>query len=630
MPYDALAMHAVTTALRNRTEGGRIDRAVLLTARSVALEIFAKSTRPWIIFDLAPDASRVFLSEERARRMSDAVTPFSLLLRKYVAGSRIVSVEQPRLERVLRLRLSARVDHGIPRDIELVAEVMGRRTNLVLIDEDGTIMDALIRVPPAVNPSRPLLPHLRYTAPPGESKLNPEDPALAQTLRRAGQLEGPGWRLIVQKVAGFSPLAAREVVARATGNPETPASDVQEWDSIAAAVRELLAPLGTGEWAPTVARRDGVVLDYAPYHLTQFPDADVEWYPTMSRALIEAGMRGVSGPAFERLKRPLLNALGSRLEQARRKRASLERSLASAESADELREAGEAILASAHAIQRGAPSLTWEGRRIDLYPSLSPAENAQSYFERYTSARDAKTNVPPLLEHVAGEIEHLEGMAVHVDLADSEKAINALRRELEEAGILRPALGKKKAGRRATTKATAPSSGIHTRIRLEDGDVFVGGSAEGNDWLTFHHAQPEDLWLHARGVPGAHVILRSESGEPTDAMLEMAAGIAAAKSAARDAGSVEVDYTLRKYVRKIRGGAAGRVTYRNERTIAVEPWLPDLDAAGELLPELGLGHVANDTVDFLTPFEEDHGRNAGDVEAPGDRRVGINVDLRDL
>src|SRR5439155_10395989 len=133
------------------------------------------------------------------------------------------------------------------------------------------------------------------------------------------------------------------------------------------------------------------------------------------------------------------------------------------------------------------------------------------------------------------------------------------------------------AARRTDRKATAPASGVHTRVRVGDGEVLVGGSAAGNEWVTFHLAGPEDVWLHARGVPGAHVILRTESGEPAGTMIEAAAGIAAAKSAARDAGAVEVDYTLRKYVRKIRGGAAGLVTYRNERTIAVAPRLPDLD-----------------------------------------------------
>jgi len=570
MTYDALTMHAVTTEMRDRIEGGRIDRALLLDARRLGLEVFARGARLSIVFDLAPDASRVYLTDERLRRISDAVTPFSLLLRKYVAGSRIVSVEQPRLERLLRLCLSARVDRGVPRQIELIAEVMGRRNNLALVDEDTTIMDVLVRVPPAVNPARPLLPHLRYSLPPAETKSDPSDAGLARALERAASQGGPAWRTVLQQVAGFSPLAAREALARAAGNPETLASEVESWGDVAASASDLARPLETGAWEPTVARREGRVLDSAPYRLTQFADAEVIPYTSMSEAIIAAGRREVSAPAFDRLTRPLLEALAARLEQSRRKRSSLERSLASADNADELRAAGEAILANAHALEPGATALSWEGRRIDLYPTLSPIENAQSYFKRYTDARDAKSSVPPLLEKVAGEIEHLEGMALHVQMADSEKAITAIRRELEDGGVLRRSASKKREGKRADGKGAA-APGVHLRKPLSGGELLVGGSAVGNEWVTFHLARPDDLWFHARGVPGAHVVLRIPTGEPTQEQIMQAARAAAGRSAARDAGSVEVDYTSRKYVRKIRGGAPGLVTYRHERTVAVAP-----------------------------------------------------------
>lgn len=630
MTFDALAMHTVVSEMRDRLEGGRIDRALLLDARRVGLEVFARGARLSIVFDLAPDASRVLLTAERLRRLADRVTPFALLLRKYVAGSRIVSIEQPRLERLLRLGLSARIDQGLPRRVELVAEVMGRRNNLVLVDEDGSIMDALTRLPPSVNPSRPLLPHLRYTAPPSESKTDPSDPALERILARPATHDAPAWRVIVQQVAGFSPLAAREAVARATGDAEANASAVTSWAEIAASVRQLVEPIKTGAWEPTIAHRDGRVLDVAPYRLMQFLGAEVSTYPSMSDAIVAAAQREVSVPAFDRLKRPLLEALAARLEQAQRKRGSLERSLAAADSADELRESGEAILASAHAIQPGATALAWEGRRIDLYPTLSPAENAQAYFKRYADARNAKSSVPPLLTQVAGEIEHLDEMAMHVQMADGEKTITGIRRELEDSGILRKSSGQKKRG--GNKRATKPSSGVYSRLEVEGAEILVGGSAAGNEWVTFHLAKPDDLWLHARGVPGAHVVLRVAAGEPAEAQILAAGRAAAARSAARDAGMVEVDYTLRKYVRKIRGGAPGRVTYRHERTIAVVPGESPgpLHAAGDLVPELLLGQVADDPVDFQATLEENQRGNAGDAESSGHGRVGIHVDLGNL
>lgn len=619
MAFDALAMHAITAELRDRIEGGRIDRALLLDDRRVGLEVFAKGRRPAVVFDLVPDASRVFVTDDRLRRVSDRVTPFALLLRKYVAGSRVVAVEQPRLERLLRFQLSARVDSGIPRDVELIAEVMGRRANLVLVDEDGTIMDALLRVPPGVNPSRPLLPHLRYTAPLAESKMDPADPSLGRTLQRVATSQVPAWRLIVQQVAGFSPLVAREALVRATGDAEILAPDVRSWEEIAGSIARLAEPIKSGAWEPSVAQHEGRILDFAPYRLTQFDDAEVIVYPSMSDAVIVAAQRQVSASAFDRLKRPLLDALAARLEQARRKRGSLERSLAASDSADELRESGEAILSNAHAIEPGTTSLIWQGRRVDLYPTLSPVENAQSYFKRYTDARDAKSAVPPLLAQVALELEHLEEMAFHVQMADSEKTINGIRRELEDAGLIRRPATKKNNGQRAP-KPSSPS-GVYSRVPIAGGEILLGSSATGNEWVTFHLAKPDDVWLHARGVPGAHVILRNQTGEPGDQQLMAAARVAASRSAARDAGTVEVDYTLRKYVRKIRGAAPGRVTYRHERTIAVTPGPAEqpkgvglrptplsesllLDAAGDLVPELLLGHEADDAVDFLPALEQ--------------------------
>jgi predicted ribosome quality control (RQC) complex YloA/Tae2 family protein len=182
MTYDALTMHAVRDELEHRVLGGRVDRAVLVAPRRVALEVFARPARLSVIFALEPPESRVFLDEERPRRTADRVTPFSLLLRKYVEGARILAIEQPRLERIFVFQLSTRIDDGLPQHISLIAEAMGRRSNLVLLDEDSTIMDALVRAPPATNPSRPILPHLRYVPPVRETKLDPSDDNLVGWL----------------------------------------------------------------------------------------------------------------------------------------------------------------------------------------------------------------------------------------------------------------------------------------------------------------------------------------------------------------------------------------------------------------------------------------------------------------
>jgi predicted ribosome quality control (RQC) complex YloA/Tae2 family protein len=578
--FDALAMHAVRDEVAAAIEGGHVDTAILLDPKRVALEVFNHGARCWLVLALSSSDSRIFLTHERVRRATELITPFGLLLRKYVKGARVLAVEQPRLERILTLRLSSRPDDGLPRSIALVAEAMGRRSNLALVDEDGAIMDMLERVPPSVNPSRPLLPHQRYTLPPAETKIDPADPGLAGEHARAAYVaSGPAAALLIRVVAGVSPLAAREALARAELRTNAAVRDVDSWDPIAAALRGLAAPIETGDWQPSIAFRDDQPVAFAPYRIQQHPDADIRDYDSMSEVVAVAG--GPSDVArsvpFARLRRPLLDALAARAEQDRRKRGSLERSLAAADCADELREAGEAILASAHAIPEGAASLEWEGRRIDLYPTLSPVENAQSYFRQYTDARDAKRVVPPLLAEVEAELEYLDEMAMHVQTAGSEAELADVRRELEGASILRPAKPPKQP-KVKKGQSTKPPPGPHRRLTVAGAELLVGTSALGNESVTFRLAQPDDLWFHARRVPGSHVILRTHGHPPPAEQIEAAAAIAAGRSAARTAARVEVDYTSRRYVKKVPGGPPGRVTYREETTIAVAP-APDVSIA---------------------------------------------------
>jgi predicted ribosome quality control (RQC) complex YloA/Tae2 family protein len=325
-----------------------------------------------------------------------------------------------------------------------------------------------------------------------------------------------------------------------------------------------------GTVEPTIARRGDEILGYAPYALRQFPDAETEHPASMSDVIAAVARHVPSRTPHDALRRPLFDALSDRLQALRRKRGNLERSLASADHADELRTAGEAILALAHDIAEGQTSISWEGQRIDLYPTLSPVENAQAYFRRYRSARDASRTVPPLLGEVEAELDYLEEMAVHVRLAQDQADLSAIRRELQERSILPAARGAKVLPQRRKP-ANAPT-GPYRRFSLGDAQLLVGASARGNEVVTFRLAQPDDLWFHAHGLPGSHVVLRTGSAAH-DRDVRRAAEVAAWHSSGKADGQVQVDYTHKKHVRRL-PGAPGRVTYRNEKTMLVSPAPP--------------------------------------------------------
>jgi predicted ribosome quality control (RQC) complex YloA/Tae2 family protein len=334
---------------------------------------------------------------------------------------------------------------------------------------------------------------------------------------------------------------------------------------------------------------DGAVLHYAPYRLTQFPESRLERTESISEAVERAYAERLRLRPGEALRGPLRASVQDRLDRARRKEESLQRALARGEKAEELKEKGQAILANIARIRPGQTDLRWQKTTITLDPRMSPSDNAQRYFREYTKARDAVREVPRLLDGVRLEREYLEQMLTMVELAEGEVELRALARELAEdreaTGAKLPSpsgsgsrevRGKPRAGQKTGKPKVDQTPGTVKKLTAADGQqILVGGSAKGNDRVTFELATGSDLWFHARGVPGAHVILKVGAREPSVRTLLEAARLAAFHSQARGSSKVNVDYTLQRYVKRVKGGPPGLVTYTQEKTLRVDATGPE-------------------------------------------------------
>lgn len=567
MTFDALTLAAIRDELERSIVGGRVQRVLLTGPLTIGLEVYAQH-RPWyLLCSAAPEAARVCLTQARPVRDAASLSPFLLLLRKYVRDGRLVGVDQPPYERILIIRVAKRSQEGVPDEIGLIIEVMGRRSNAILVDARGNVLDALRRVGPDRNPRRPVLPGRPYAPPPAQLRLDPcltDSWAALQTVA-ASAPERPVEELLAEHLAGFSPLAAREVAYRATGRLGTPAAQA-DWQTVRETVAELLAPLATHCWQPMLYRREGRVIAFAAYPLHHLVDADAEPVASISEA-VETAFASGEAPPVSPEQRELLAAIEQLIDETARKEAALRRALDEARQAASLQRAGEAILASLTALEPGQTTLEFDGQQIALDPRLSPLENAQRYFREYRKARDAARQVPALLEGTQFRARQLAELRVLAELANTPARLRAVREELRE---LRTPPGQP-ASPSARGKRPAPrAEGQVQRARTPDGlEVLLGVSSRGNDQVTFKLAAPDDLWLHARGVPGAHVILRTGGREPSADSLLYAARLAARNSQARHAARVEVDVTPRKLVRRIPGAPPGLVTYRGERTILV-------------------------------------------------------------
>lgn len=565
MLFDALTTAAVADELRQTILGGRVQRVVQVDEVSLGLEIYAEGTRYQLLASASAQHPRLLLVDYRLRRGVESITPILLLARKYLDGARLAEIEQPPFERTLSLRFG-----GQEGEVTLLVELIERRANVILLD-GKMVLDAIQRVGSSMNRYRTVLPGQPYSPPPPQAKLDPTD-VTEYRLRQILADEAPGdpiWRGLVRGIMGISPLLARELVFRATGATQTPVAACERITPLLDAIQETLIPYWEHDWHPSIAvAADGRVTAFAPYPLTHL--AGMEPVDSICEALGRYYGTHLGADAYQAAKEPLFEAINRALDRVQRRRAALAREAPAPETLELLRKKGELVLAYSSTISPGQTELRAQYELdqpalvIKLDPQVSPVANAQAFFQEYEKGKRALADIPDRLEVVDAEVFFLEQLQNDLSLARNWPEIDEVSEALSEAGFLpgsQPA--------RPRGSAAAP-----LRVVSQDGLViFAGRNSQQNEIVTFRRAAPNDLWLHARDVPGGHVVVKNGGRPVPERTLRQAAELAAAFSAARDEPEVVVAVVARKRVRRLSAGKAhpGLVTYSGEDTIRVRP-----------------------------------------------------------
>jgi predicted ribosome quality control (RQC) complex YloA/Tae2 family protein len=560
--------HLTLACLRDRLDGllgARVQRVVLPDERSVGLELYA-GRRLQLLMAAETQHPRMLLVPQKLRRGVQTAPPLLLLLRKWVRGSRLVNVTQPPWERILTLHFDGEAGH-----CRLVAELIGRYSNLILVGPDGDVLEAVKHVGPEINRYRVTLPAHPYEPPPQPpNRRRPIEltaPEWADILAEA-EPDRPLHRVLTSKLFGVSPTAGREVAARAAGDADAVAGEAPA-DGVERALAELFRPLADGDWAPHVALdKSGDVIAFAPYELRQFER--IEPVAEISEAMWRYFEQRLATDAYATARQRVRELIGRARERVEHALEQVRAQRVSQDEVDGLREAGELLLTYQHQVERGAREVTVPGydgetHTIDLDPELTPVENAQAYFQRYRKTARAAKEIPARIRALEADLAYLRQLDADLTLAESRPEIDAVHEALVEAGW-------------APRKPKQSSSGMAKRPRRFDiGDfpVFIGRNAPQNDQVTFERGDPDDLWLHVRGLPGAHVVVKSGGRSVPEEIVERAAALAAYYSSARESDRVDVDATERRFVRRAPGRRPGMVTYRNERTLYVEPASPE-------------------------------------------------------
>ncbi len=572
MAFDGLFLHKLLAELAPILTGAKINKIHQPQAYGITLKLNCpQSGNGTLYLSAHPQDARLHFSA--ALRENPANPPlFCMVLRKHLEGGRILGLSQRGLDRLVEIKVEARNEVGDRTRKRLVLEIMGKHSNLILLEEDGTILAGIKQYGGNVSRYRQVLPHIPYLAPREQGKINPllaTEEEWAEAILQAG-LGIPVAAALQKTVEGLSPGAAREVAYRGGLEGTVDEMGLYEFRRLYEILRDLIA----AEQKPTITSYDkGREFYFQPLTHLALENGDFEERPNLSALLDAFYEQKESANAFESRKRELLKVLRQSRERLGHKVAKQEEELAAAESGDRYRVYGELLSAFLFQVPNGAEETVlqnfYEGGSpitIPLEPALSPQANAQRYFRLYNKKKAAKSAIHGHLQANREELEYLDSLIAHGEMAENPEDLEALKEECREAGYIK----EKKRKAKEKTGPTPPFS-----FFSQGYEILVGRNHKSNDRLTLKTAAKDDFWFHAKDIPGSHVILKRKGKQnPPPAAIAAAAAAAAWFSKARQSANVPVDYTPVNQVKKPAGAKPGMVVYFNQTTIYANPEKP--------------------------------------------------------
>ena len=575
MPLDAIFLSALTEELNQTLPGSRIDKIQQPERDTVLLQVRSQSAgNRKLLLSASSNHPRLHYTE--ARFENPAQPPmFCMLLRKHLAGSRVLWLRQLPLERAVDLCVESADELGELSEKHLLLELMGRNSNLILTGPDGRILDCLRRVDFEMSEKRQVLPGLFYREPPAQGKLDPRTETAERLYDALGRVDHPTAldRWLMDRCAGISPLIARELAFLTTGRTDP---DLLELDrpALAAALARELKGL-TRDFRPTRLLLGGERKDFSFRPIRQYEGfMTQDSFPSFSELLDDFYTGKALAERMRTRTQSLHKTLSTQLARVRRKLANQEKELEATLDRERLRQLGDIVTANLHNMERGQARLTavdfydpdMREIEIPLNVTLSPQQNAAKYYKDYNKAKHAERFLTEQLALGRDEERYLSSVLEALSRAETERDISDIRAELTEGGYLKQTDRKKQ-------MKLPPSKPME--FRSADGfQILVGRNNRQNDLLTTKLAYKTDLWLHVQKAHGSHVIIASAGAPVPDQTITEAAQLAAWFSQARQGRNVPVDVCPVRQVKKPAGAKPGMVVYENYRTVYVNPREP--------------------------------------------------------
>ena len=559
MSFDGIFTYAMVGELKDKLESGRITKIHQPYKNELVMTIRSGRSNHKLLISAHPSYARIHLTEESYDNPSEPPM-FCMLLRKHLEGSIITDIHQIGMDRIIVFDVKARNEIGDVSYKQLIVEIMGRHSNIIFIDKErGMILDSIKHVSMSQNRHRSLSPGQPYVLPPEQNKIHPFEATEDVVQRKIDYIGGKLDKQLVNTFAGISPLFAKEAVYRAgLANRQTlPPSFIN-----------LVEDVRSVSLEPQIITSDNKEIFYL-LPLTHLK-GERKTFTTLSELLDRFYFGKASRDRVKQQANDLERFIANEIGKNKKKIIKLEKTLEDAKEAEVFQLYGELLTANLYQINRGDKEVevlnyySEEAEKIliPLDPQRSPSGNAQRYFQKYQKAKNSLAIVEEQISKAESEINYFDLILQQVETA-SPKDIQEIREELAEEGYL-------KIKQKRNQKKQKPQKPILEVYQSTDGtEILVGKNNKQNDFLTNKAARRDDVWLHTKDIPGSHVVIRST--DPTEETIKEAATIAAYFSKARHSGSVPVDFTKVRNVKKPSGSKPGFVIYEQQQTVYVTP-----------------------------------------------------------
>lgn len=575
MAFDGITIAGMVSEIKKKALGGRIDKVYQPESDEIILNIRSLGNVCKLMLSANPSHPRLFFTDKQHANPQNPPL-FCMVLRKHLQSGKIVDITQPGFERIVNIYVESLNEMGDYSIKKLVLEIMGRHSNLILVDENDTVLDCAKHITHDKSSVREVLPGKKYELPPSQNKINPLNLEKEQfmTLAKANP-EKKLQSLIYTSYTGIAPQSADEICYLAgvdsTAVPEGTSPEAME--RLYSAFDKMFKDIKNENFAPCLVREDsGKVLDFAPYEIKRFPTFEVESFTSLSQLIESYYASRDFVYRMNQKTQDLKHLINQNIERCVKKKEMQLLTLKEIENRDIYKLWGELLTANIYSIKKGMSKITlpnfysenMEEIEIALDPQLTPAENAQRYFKRYNKEKRTYVALQELMVENDKELEYLESVLVSVLNCHDEQDIKDIRQELRDEGYI------KKIKQQKGMKTRNHSHPMHF-VSSDGFHIYVGKNNKQNDELTLRFAKANDIWLHTKNIPGSHVIIVTEGRTVPDTTLTEAASLAAYFSKGQTSSMVPVDYTEKRNVKKPNGAKPGFVIYTTNQTAYITP-----------------------------------------------------------